>query len=81
MSSIESKVLSFINQHYPPIKARCVCSGNLLALMVDCDSPIDVNINPEELIDSLHRLDGLEGLKIGIINNQHEVLSYKVGEL
>lgn len=78
MTSIESKVLSFINHHYPSIKATCVCSGNLVALVINS---IDNNINHEELIDSIHRQDGLEGLKIGIINNQHQVLSYKVGEL
>ena len=78
MTTTESKVLSFINHHYPSIKANCVCSGNLVAIVLDS---IDDNFNPEELIDSLHRLDGLEGLKIGIINNPYQVISYKVGEL
>lgn len=77
MPSTESKVLSFINQHYPTIKAKCVHD----VLMFDHDDSIDNNINPEELIDSIHRQDGLEGLKIGIINIPHQVLSYRVGEL
>ena len=70
MSTIESKVLAFINQHYPSIKVSCLYS---------CDNEIALEFDPAESIDEINDLDGLvvdihqglglEGFRIAVLSD------------
>lgn len=67
MTSIESKVLSFINQHYPSIKVSCPYScDNEIAL--DFDSIDEIN-DLDGLVVAIHQGLGLEGFRIAVLSD------------
>lgn len=70
MSSIESKVLSFINHHYPSIKVSCPYScDNEIALEFDPAESIDEIDDLDGLIVAIHQGLGLEGFRIAVLSD------------
>lgn len=67
MPSTESKVLSFINHHYPSIKVSCSSSDhNTIAL--EFDSIDEIN-DLDSLVVGIHQGLGLKGLRIAVLSD------------
>jgi len=67
MTSIETKVLSFINQHYPSIKVSCPYSRDD-EISLEFNSIDEIN-DLDDLVVAIHQGLGLEGFRIADLSN------------